>query len=469
MPAVRETFGATNPSSAAGCEAPRRAAARWCWPPGSRAGARHGLDPPGSANLTAADIVGARDDSLKRLRTEVIDLYQIHWPARNVAGLGAIYFDPSREPRGQQHPHPARGAGHAGEGGQGAPRGPVQRVAPRRGRVQWRRPRRTACRAWHGAEPYALTSRRSTTGSDEVMHCPRCRCSPTRPLAFGALTGKYDEVACTAARAARAPGDVRDDEEAALGRPEALEAAKFLQRAGARKHGLTPTQLALAFCYTNWRGEHHHRRHLHGAQLDENPRRLELTTLAPSCWPRSTRSAGSTATRLNRGGARATPPTRHAGGCARGSLPSGQSVSAARRARPGEELHAQPGERRGLRGALRGGSHGRFDALARRAGRHCQTTECSSTVARWRAAASSRRPTPRHRRRRRRADHAAPARSRPAAIRNARRPVRPDVLRRRSTAAGSLQRAMGRRSLLRRSATAMRGRRKWVSGRASRT
>jgi aryl-alcohol dehydrogenase-like predicted oxidoreductase len=36
------------------------------------------------------------------------------------------------------------------------------------------------------------------------------------------------------------------------GRPEALTAARRYN-ALAREHGLTPTQLALAFCYHNWR------------------------------------------------------------------------------------------------------------------------------------------------------------------------------------------------------------------------
>ena len=36
------------------------------------------------------------------------------------------------------------------------------------------------------------------------------------------------------------------------GRPEALAAARRYN-ALAREHGLTPTQMALAFCYTNWR------------------------------------------------------------------------------------------------------------------------------------------------------------------------------------------------------------------------
>ena len=33
---------------------------------------------------------------MRRLQTDVIDLYQIHWPARNVPAFGAIYFDPAK-------------------------------------------------------------------------------------------------------------------------------------------------------------------------------------------------------------------------------------------------------------------------------------------------------------------------------------------------------------------------------------
>jgi aryl-alcohol dehydrogenase-like predicted oxidoreductase len=36
------------------------------------------------------------------------------------------------------------------------------------------------------------------------------------------------------------------------GRPESLEASRRYN-ALARENGMTPTQLALAFCYTNWR------------------------------------------------------------------------------------------------------------------------------------------------------------------------------------------------------------------------
>ncbi|MEM8552204.1 MAG: aldo/keto reductase [Pseudomonadota bacterium] len=41
------------------------------------------------ARLTAADIEEAVNKSLKRLRTDRIDLYQVHWPDRAVAGFGS--------------------------------------------------------------------------------------------------------------------------------------------------------------------------------------------------------------------------------------------------------------------------------------------------------------------------------------------------------------------------------------------
>ena len=51
----------------------------------------------GSADVTADDIVASCEGSLKRLHTDVIDLYQLHWPTRNVPMFGALYFDPKAE------------------------------------------------------------------------------------------------------------------------------------------------------------------------------------------------------------------------------------------------------------------------------------------------------------------------------------------------------------------------------------
>ena len=51
----------------------------------------------GKPDLTAEDIVAACEGSLRRLNTDVIDLYQIHWPARHVPAFGLMYFDPAKD------------------------------------------------------------------------------------------------------------------------------------------------------------------------------------------------------------------------------------------------------------------------------------------------------------------------------------------------------------------------------------
>jgi len=49
------------------------------------------------AALSRKNILQAVDDSLKRLQTDYIDLYQIHWPDRNVPMFGQVTFEPQNE------------------------------------------------------------------------------------------------------------------------------------------------------------------------------------------------------------------------------------------------------------------------------------------------------------------------------------------------------------------------------------
>jgi aryl-alcohol dehydrogenase (NADP+) len=51
----------------------------------------------GETALTRKNIRWAVDDSLKRLRTDYLDLYQIHWPERNVAMFGTMRYDAHKE------------------------------------------------------------------------------------------------------------------------------------------------------------------------------------------------------------------------------------------------------------------------------------------------------------------------------------------------------------------------------------
>lgn len=206
----------------------------------------------GSPDLTPADIAAACDASLQRLGTEVIDLYQIHWPNRNAPAFGAIYFDPSAE-RPQTPIHDqldafarlvqagkVRYIGLSNE----TPWGVCEfvRLAEQHGlpRIQTVQ------------NPYALSSRSLDNGLDETLYRSGVSLLAYSPLAFGALTGKYDDVGLA--------GDAKPGRLAIFdamkkqrwARPESLAVAR-LYNALARRHGLTPTQLALAFCYGSWR------------------------------------------------------------------------------------------------------------------------------------------------------------------------------------------------------------------------
>jgi aryl-alcohol dehydrogenase-like predicted oxidoreductase len=90
-------------------------------------------------------------------------------------------------------------------------------------------------------------------GLDEVLWREQVSLLAYSPLGFGTLTGKYDEPGFDPAqpelgRLAR----YESMRKQRWGRNETLLAARRYN-ALARAHGLTPAQLALAFCYRSWR------------------------------------------------------------------------------------------------------------------------------------------------------------------------------------------------------------------------
>jgi aryl-alcohol dehydrogenase-like predicted oxidoreductase len=207
----------------------------------------------GSADLTPAQIVAACDASLKRLQTDVIDLYQIHWPNRNAPIFGGLYFDPGKDkPQTPIHEQLQALAGlvkagkvrHIGLSNE-SPWGLMEflRVAEQHGL-----PRVVSVQ-----NAYALVNRCVDNGLDEALHHTGVGLLAYSPLGFGTLTGKYDAPGFDQAqpelgRLARF-ASMRQQRWA---RPATLEAARAYN-ALAREHGLTPTRMALAFCYGNWR------------------------------------------------------------------------------------------------------------------------------------------------------------------------------------------------------------------------
>ena len=96
--------------------------------------------------------------------------------------------------------------------------------------------------------PYCLINRTHENGLDETCHRLGVSLLAYSPLGFGLLTGKYDETGLVGDHGRMAIYDSMKAQR--WGRPEALVAAKRYN-ALARDHGMTPSQLALAFCYRN--------------------------------------------------------------------------------------------------------------------------------------------------------------------------------------------------------------------------
>jgi aryl-alcohol dehydrogenase-like predicted oxidoreductase len=206
----------------------------------------------GSTNLTPAEIRQACDASLVRLRTEVIDLYQIHWPNRNVPAFGAIYFDPTQDREysaihaqlealgGLVKAGKVRHIGLSNETPWGL--GEFVRLADAHGL-----PRPVSVQ-----NPYTLVNRVVDNGLDESMHREQVSLLAYSPLAFGTLTGKYDASGLVDAPNGGRLSLFETMRKQRWGRPETLAAAREYN-ALARANGLTPTRMALAFCYGNWR------------------------------------------------------------------------------------------------------------------------------------------------------------------------------------------------------------------------
>jgi aryl-alcohol dehydrogenase-like predicted oxidoreductase len=204
-----------------------------------RQGAREGI-----GELSKRDIVLACEASLQRLRTDYIDLYQVHWPARNVPAFGARRFDPAKEVdcASVQEQLEAmavlmrdgkiRAVGVSNETPWGVcefTRISDQYGLPRIATIQ---------------NVYNLVSREFDVALAEACHREQVGLLAYSPLAFGLLTGKYEHSPSPpGARLTRF-----GDQWPRYRRPQIAEAVA-MYRAIAERVGLSPTALALAFVY----------------------------------------------------------------------------------------------------------------------------------------------------------------------------------------------------------------------------
>lgn len=187
------------------------------------------------------NIQQALEGSLKRLKTDYIDLYQLHWPDRNTNFFGRLGYEQIRDEvtvpieetlrvlDDQVRAGKIRYIGLSNE----TPWGVMKflRLAE-----QYDLPRAVSIQ-----NPYNLLNRSFEIGLAEVAHRENCGLLAYSPLGFGVLTGKY--------LGGQKPEKARItlfERFSRYNNPESILATQAYVDL-ANKHGLNPAQMALAY------------------------------------------------------------------------------------------------------------------------------------------------------------------------------------------------------------------------------
>jgi len=194
----------------------------------------------GYTNHTAAQIEEAVDKSLKRLQTDYIDLYQLHWPDRPInlfGGLGYKHIDGDHTPLGEildtlgklVKAGKVRHVGLSNE----TPWGTMKflQIAEARGL-----PRMQSIQ-----NAYNLINRTFELGGSEIAHREKVGLLAYSPLAQGYLTGKYRNGANPEGSRKKLFNRLQRYETPAADR--AMESYFKI----AEKHGIDPSQMALQY------------------------------------------------------------------------------------------------------------------------------------------------------------------------------------------------------------------------------
>lgn len=194
----------------------------------------------GIHRFTRANLLAAIDGSLKRLGTDYIDLYQLHWPERSINAFGRLYYEHDDEDftpfedvlrvlEDAVKEGKVRHVGLSNETAWGAMRWlqlADAGIGPRMVSIQ---------------NCYHLMNRMFEVGLAEVAIREQCGLLAFSPLGMGTLSGKYlNGARPEGARMTLFPNFPR------YMAPRAQEAIAA-HVALARKYGLDPAQMALAW------------------------------------------------------------------------------------------------------------------------------------------------------------------------------------------------------------------------------
>jgi len=198
----------------------------------------------GQPRFTKAHLTQALDDSLRRLKTDYVDLYQLHWPDRSTNTFGSLGFSPDPEDNMTPIEETLAALDELLQSGK------VRYVGLSNETPWGTMTFLTLAEAGKGPRmvsvqnPYSLLNRSFETGMAEVAIREDCGLLAYAPIAAGMLSGKYlDGARPAGARLTLFPENTRY-----TGPQGQAATAKYV--ALARQHGLDPAAMAHAFVYS---------------------------------------------------------------------------------------------------------------------------------------------------------------------------------------------------------------------------
>lgn len=200
----------------------------------------------GPKSVDRANVQQAIEGSLRRLQTDYIDLYQIHWPVRNVPMFGQFRFDPSQEFECVSVREQLEALAECVQAGKVRYIGvsnetPWGMMSFLQAAKDYDLPRIVSTQ-----NAYSLLNRTYEFGMSEIGFREQVGLLAYSPLAFGHLTEKYQQQPMGSGRIDQFPGFGQRYEKPSV-QPAVTAYADL-----ARQHGLTPTEMALSYVYHRW-------------------------------------------------------------------------------------------------------------------------------------------------------------------------------------------------------------------------